>query len=415
MQFKKPLFLIFIFLLPAISFANKTSCHLTGNWFDFSKSVIATFSSDSTGETGVFANSCGRRQLTAIVNGKQVIVALTVAPGSTGICALDFKWIGEFSNDCSSIVGDVMTSSSSPVFFQWFFATGLQIVNPNSLELIISPEPKMPDFNASIRFTHLSPLPSIKNSTPPYKWSLKMDHVLGETGIELHDELTANTDEPFFTPAFENLDGFRGGSFTLSVAYYDYLYDRKEYVVKGTNPGKEAINQILNPTMRHIACQESSYRHFKANREGGIGFPLIGVDDNNRETGGIGLMQLFDPPPPAPAIWNWKENIIAGIDLFNKKLKEAQTYHIRMRNRLNKERAAKGLPICPEGTPPPLNAEQLERETIRRYNCGTEYYWETQDDKPNCEGQWIIDPSCKRKGKKGYDPTYVDKILKCNI
>lgn len=415
MQFKKPLFLIFIFLLPAISFANKTSCHLTGNWFDFSKSVIATFSSDSTGETGVFANSCGRRQLTAIVNGKQVIVALTVAPGSTGICALDFKWIGEFSNDCSSIVGDVMTSSSSPVFFQWFFATGLQIVNPNSLELIISPEPKMPDFNASIRFTHLSPLPSIKNSTPPYKWSLKMDHVLGETGIELHDELTANTDEPFFTPAFENLDGFRGGSFTLSVAYYDYLYDRKEYVVKGTNPGKEAINQVLDTTMRHIACRESSYRQFEANREGGIGFPLIGKNSKGREVGGIGIMQLYDPPPTKTTLWNWRENINAGIKLFGEKLAYARTYHIKVRKDLNKARQAKGLPICPEGTPPPLNDEQLQRQAIRSYNCGFEYRWDTSDDKLNCEGTWIIDPSCKISHPNGYDPNYVEKILSCNI
>lgn len=415
MQFKKQLFLFVIFLFPIIPFAAKPSCHLKGNWFDFSKSVIATFTSDSMGETGVFASSCGRRQLTTIINGKHVIIALAVAPGSTGVCALDFKWIGEFSNDCSSIMGDLVTSSTSAVFFQWFFATGLEIVNPSNSDLIISPEPKMPEFNASIRFTHLTHLPSIGNSTPPYKWSLKMDHVLGETGIELHDELTANTDEPFFTPAFENLDGLRGGSFTLSVAYYDYLYDRKSYVVKGTNPGKEAINQMLNTTMRHIACQESGYRQFAANREGGVGFPLIGKDSKGKEVGGIGIMQLFNPPPSKAALWNWRENINARSKLFGDKLAYAKTYHIKVRKNLNKTREAKGLPICPEGTPPPLNDEQLQRQAIRSYNCGFEYSWDTSDDKLNCEGSWIINPSCKITHPDAYDPNYVDKILSCNI
>jgi hypothetical protein len=156
--------------------------------------------------------------------------------------------------------------------------------------------------------------------------------------------------------------------------------------------------------------------------EGGIGIPLIGltVDENGiyKRDGGIGMMQLYyakeQEIPDKNIVWNWRQNIVMGKELFYEKQKNAKRLYIKERKRLNDERAKLGLSACPAGTPPQLNAEQLERETIRRYNCGVEYRWEPRDQ-PNCEGRWVIEPSCERSHKSGYDPQYVDKVLSCNI
>lgn len=250
-----------------------------------------------------------------------------------------------------------------------------------------------------------------------------INHVLGDTGKKLSDKFKEETEDPIYTPNFDLLNGVRGGEMRLSVTYYNELSASKKYSIKGTNPGEAAINEVIKgETLRHIACTESAYRQFKAIREGGVGIPLIGVskDKNNqyKEDGGIGLMQLYykkeQEIPDKNIVWNWRQNIIIGKALFHDKQKTAKQLYIKERKRLNDERAKLGLPACPAGTPPQLNAEQLQRETIRRYNCGAEYRWEPRDQ-PNCEGKWVIEPSCARSHKAGYDPIYVDKVLSCNI
>ncbi len=209
----------------------------------------------------------------------------------------------------------------------------------------------------------------------------------------------------------------------LSILYDNNYYDEKEFVVKGTNPPKAWVLAELNPIMQKIACVESRFRNFEARGDGGIGFPLIGTNDEGKRIGGIGIMQIYHPRPKnrppqkelAPkAIWNWRENILAGKLIFNEKESEAKQLHKNERERLNNERMEKGLPMCPEGIPTPLNDEQLKRETLRRYNCGAEYRWEPRDAK-DCKGEWVIDPSCIRKNKPGHDPDYVNKALNCKI
>lgn len=102
-----------------------------------------------------------------------------------------------------------------------------------------------------------------------------------------------------------------------------------------------------------------------------------------------------------------------GIELYKQKQSKATKLPRKELKDLNKERATLGLTACTNPLPP-LNSEQLERETIRLYNCGHQYRWEPRDA-PNCEGRWVESLSCQREGKTGYDPKYVDNVLKCDI
>jgi hypothetical protein len=186
--------------------------------------------------------------------------------------------------------------------------------------------------------------------------------------------------------------------------------------VKGTNPGQAAIENLLTDFVsQHVACQESRYQHFVAPREGGIGFPNVGIEKKSKKrVGGVGIMQLYDPPATDTQVWNWRENVKEGLKRLNKNSKQANNAYLKERDRLNTDRKKLGLPICPEGIPTHLNPDQLMRETIRRYNCGVEYRWEPRDA-ANCAGRWVVYHSCKNKDGKDADLDYVDNVLKCKL
>ena len=128
--------------------------------------------------------------------------------------------------------------------------------------------------------------------------------------------------------------------------------------------------------------------------------------------GAVGIMQIYDPAPLEEQIWNWRENIKAGYKLYNKKKLGALSLCKNELSRINKRRSKLSLPLCKSLSQ--LTNDQLERETIRRYNCGTEYRWEDMDSL-DCSGKWVIDPSCRIEKPKAYDPDYVDKVLNCDI
>ena len=167
---------------------------------------------------------------------------------------------------------------------------------------------------------------------------------------------------------------------------------------------------------RQIACQESQYKQFKGDREGGIGNPVIGKDELEREVGGIGIMQIYKKKNKTTPgeVWNWKLNLNSGLEKINVSHIEAEQIQQKERHRLHQDRLKLGLPDCPLGVPTKLTPEQVQQETIRRYNCGREYRWEPRDA-PNCEGKWVHDLSCKREHREGYDPEYVQNVLQCGI
>jgi hypothetical protein len=261
---------------------------------------------------------------------------------------------------------------------------------------------------------------------PPFTWNVRLKHspIPGVLEFDvLLDEVQTN--DPIFTPNFNLLKtakknepvagGIMGGELTLSVDYYKSVRDEKKYLIKGTNPGQAAIEKILTDRVtRQVACQESRYKQFVADREGGIGFPVVGLNRYKQPIGGVGIMQLYNPSPGPGQTWSWRENLKMALYRYYNKRIESKHAHLNETIRLNKERRAMGVSLCPKNAITPLNDEQLDRETLRRYNCGREYRWEPRDA-PNCEGKWVLDLSCKREHKKGYAVNYVDRVLNCNI
>lgn len=343
------------------------------------------------------------------------------ASSKEGFCDYSVNIKATFINSCSAMVWRETGEKNGTTFIR----IPIKIVEPKNQELIISNEPHMPTFTARVEFEDPTFLKNLRSDIPAYTWGIRITHNIGS---DLHTDAKTDsfkTDSESYRPNFESLKevkpngtivkvegGVVGGALTLSVEYYENLHIEKKYtILKGTNPGQAAIEQVLtDKTLRQIACQESRYKHFDAPREGGIGKPN-GKTDPFR--GGLGIMQLFDPMPTSAQVWNWRENLKAGEKLYNDKLTEAMKLPRRELKELNEERDSLGLPRCT--TPlPALNPEQLARETIRRYNCGKEYRWEPRNA-PNCEGNWVISPSCKITLPDAYDAEYVDRVLKCDI
>lgn len=300
----------------------------------------------------------------------------------------------------------------------------IKIVEPIDNDLVITSEPRMPNFNAKVVLDNPLYLKELSKDIPTYSWSIQVKHDIGsDMHIDAYLEKVDN-DSDSYRPNFNLLKetkkdgsivdvpgGVVGGELTLSVDYYRNLHIEKKYtILKGTNPGQGAIEQVLtDKTLRQIACQESHYKQFIAAREGGIG--KLNTKDGSR--GGVGIMQLYEPIPRTAEVWNWRENLRQGIDLYKEKIATAHRWPVKEFRDLNKERAEKGLPTCVNPLPP-FNSEQLEREIIRLFNCGHEYRWEPRDE-PTCEGRWVQSLSCQRDGRTGYDPKYVDNVLKCDI
>lgn len=150
-------------------------------------------------------------------------------------------------------------------------------------------------------------------------------------------------------------------SFKITVPYIDVLghFFSKDLTgtvdIRGINPSKETVkNSLSQIELLVIGYQESKFRQFDSD-----GLPTFGAPH------GFGIMQLDTPPPTASQIWNWKENVDAGIALFNKKASHAKSYPERIRK------------IYPDVKD--FDDTQLKLETYQEYNGGN--YWEWDDIK----------------------------------
>ena len=97
--------------------------------------------------------------------------------------------------------------------------------------------------------------------------------------------------------------------------------------IDGTNPPRSDIQDaLLHNTLRRIACKESGQRQFDAPPDGGVGpCPLFGVDGVR-----VGVMQI--PNPTDDEIWNWRENVKKGIEIFNEGVATARAYPNKVRS-----------------------------------------------------------------------------------
>jgi hypothetical protein len=110
-----------------------------------------------------------------------------------------------------------------------------------------------------------------------------------------------------------------------------------------------------NNGFERILRHETRMMHFDKGGE-----PIVSGDL------GYGICQLTNPKPTFEQCWHWKLNIDAGLALFAEKQRIARRY------------------LSQEGRF--FTAEQLERETIARWNGGTYHLWSTDR---NC---WMRNP-----------------------
>lgn len=134
--------------------------------------------------------------------------------------------------------------------------------------------------------------------------------------------------------------------------------------VLGTNPSKRDIKAALgNTQLQVVAFLESTFRQF-----GPDGLPLRGP--SSLSTGGFGVMQLDSPRPSCRQLFNWKDNIQAGVVLYNQK-KATVARHFENERKGHPERRA-------------LTDDELRRALYAYYNSGF-YYYEWSDD----EKEWV--------------------------
>lgn len=127
--------------------------------------------------------------------------------------------------------------------------------------------------------------------------------------------------------------------------------------VRGRQPSKSNVKAALsNIELKVTAYRESRFRQFT-----NAGKPLFGPPH------GFGVMQIDNPPATARQIWDWKDNVRAGIALFNQKKEDARTYPARVR---------KNHPTATDFTP-----AQLKLETYQRYNGGGYWQWDPESSK----------------------------------
>ena len=145
---------------------------------------------------------------------------------------------------------------------------------------------------------------------------------------------------------------FGGASFTITT---EDLLETKNLQILGKNPTIEQVNSFINnqkappewpmeseydyhEILRKIAYHESRSQQFvdqnstqQARTLNPVGHPMW----NTNRDGGHGIMQItpqylkeqqtYEKVLPNK-LWNWQENVKAGIDLFNSKLRSARDY-----------------------------------------------------------------------------------------
>lgn len=414
---------ILLLLISTSLYANpKNDCDITGKWWD--NRGVWDFTQNNTIVSGYDWNQiegicAGRYPLSGTIIDDHLSFR-TQNPKPSEKCADWFDYTASISSDCKIITGTWVNNKEKSGTFQLERNPKplLKIISPakNHSPFLIDENEKMPIIPFVVQIVKRFPDPT---SDTEFTWSHTITQQVTPKQIysaTWKEKLTGKDHTPLFDSFLT--DGLYGGEFKVKTeADIDgvHISDERKHKIYGTNPGKERIDAELTKkagiiplyVLQGIVCQESKYRQFAGKREGGTGIPIFGDKIRNRRA--IGMMQLYKPAPLNNAIWSWRNNLNAGIEILTDKIPEAKELPKNERIRLNKRRKEAGLSPCPKGYPTPLNEKQMIREVIRRFNGGREHQWEPWDS-PHCEeGHWEIDPV------RADDIEYVDNVLACQL
>ncbi|WP_374403618.1 hypothetical protein [Niveibacterium sp.] len=143
-----------------------------------------------------------------------------------------------------------------------------------------------------------------------------------------------------------------GGRLTVEVRAGEEVF-RRSVEVKAKNPSADDIKAFLAKQpdaagFDRLLEQESGFKHL-INADGQ---PVVAFDK------GYGLTQMTNPAPSFEQVWNWKENLLAGVKLYQQKQKLAKAF-------LSQSKRT-------------YTDEQLKLETWSRWNGGGYHTWDAE-------------------------------------
>jgi hypothetical protein len=220
----------------------------------------------------------------------------------------------------------------------------------------ISDVPQMPEIKCR---AHIAGPDSAAQESLQFNWRIAMefnDLSLARMGsaIGVCDWIPNFAED--FGGGYVSLDaGAKFGSDSLTAHYVTV----DSIKILGTNPAETTIRVYLidgyqDPDRARqaevIGQMESGYRQF-INTGPMRGFPLVSGD------GGVGIMQITNPPPERSDYWNWHTNVDTGKEILeNKWTASNQWFNARVA----------------EGWPQPTN-DNLLFDTYCRFNGGRYY------------------------------------------
>jgi hypothetical protein len=257
--------------------------------------------------------------------------------------------------------------------------------SPAGSQFAISEQCVMPAIVATATIKNITPDPKVALH---YQWNVTLVFKGGSCAHSLnraisHPPINATTATNQLPIAFTRI---RGGDLvvkvTVLVGNSMLTAQSSGLKVVGTNPSVSALAVAApnNTSFRQLMRLESGLRQFLA-----PDCPLFSGDNK----GGVGLCQLTDPLPSEDQVWSWKDNLEAGVALWNKKESIAKGYPNQVRTgsdfqvlvkAYNDQRAAtaaaaaKGAGKPAPNTPPiavalpDYTAEQLRLDTLRGFN-----------------------------------------------
>jgi hypothetical protein len=185
----------------------------------------------------------------------------------------------------------------------------------------------------------------------------------------------------FWIPSFRS--EIIGGVLKIKVkatVFISEYSDEITVLIRGENPSAPAIRDRLDNPLYQVLCyQESSpkWHQFYPRSDSIKGLPVCASDL------GYGLMQITDPPPTVPQIWDWRENVDVGKNRLIEKKDYAKSHIKRLISNMtltDAEEAAKMKKSFPN--------DGYNREAYYLYRGGVHYYWAWD----SVNHTWIIDP-----------------------
>lgn len=251
---------------------------------------------------------------------------------------------------------------------------GTWVQPASGAKFTISAEPKFPEIVFEVQTQDPGPY--------QWKWSIKWEAKVsglrekprGKVVRTFSQSGISETTQPTWTASLDGL--VLGGILTVELQTASEHFKRSVYVI-GTNPSPAEVAAFAATVPNIVGFeklleQETHVKHFIDLD----GEPIVAFDK------GFGLTQITNPAPTYVQVWDWKENLKVGSQLYAKKQKEAKA-------------------MFATHPTPSATDDMVINETYGRWNGGGYYEWSTAQKKWVRKSDIVCDPAT---GNIGWSP-----------